>query len=47
MHFNKQELAPLARDGIKIRLTQVRLNHKLLGRQWQKVLEEVLRRIVA
>jgi len=47
MHFDKQKLAPLARDGIKIGLTQVRLNHKLLGRQWQKVLEEVLGRVVA
>ena len=46
MHFDKQKLAPLARDGIKIGLTQVRLNHKLLGRQWQKVLEEVLGRVV-
>jgi transcription-repair coupling factor (superfamily II helicase) len=45
MHFDKQKLAPLARDGIKIGLTQVRLNHKLLGKQWRKVLEEVLGRV--
>jgi len=45
MHFDKQKLAPLARDGIKIGLTQVRLNRKLLGRQWRKVLEEVLGRV--
>ena len=43
MHFDKQKLAPLARDGIKIGLTQVRLNHKLLGGEWRKVLEEVLK----
>ena len=45
MHFDKQKLAPLAKDGIKIGLTQVRLNHKLLGGEWRKMLEEVLRRV--
>jgi transcription-repair coupling factor (superfamily II helicase) len=43
--FDKQKLAPLARDGIKIGLTQLRLNYKRLGKEWQKVLEEVLGRV--
>ena len=44
MHFNKQQLEPMAKDGIKLSLTQVRLNPKRLGRDWQRVLEEVVRR---
>ncbi|MBA7632208.1 Transcription-repair-coupling factor [subsurface metagenome] len=31
MEFDKQKLAPLAREGIKIGLTQLRLNYKRLG----------------
>jgi transcription-repair coupling factor (superfamily II helicase) len=46
MHFNKQQLEPMAKDGIKLGLTQVRLNPKRLGRGWQKVLEEVVRRMI-
>ncbi|MDD5509845.1 MAG: transcription-repair coupling factor [Dehalococcoidales bacterium] len=45
MHFDKQRLAPLAGDGIKIGLTQIRLNTKLVGGRWQKVLEELLGRV--
>ncbi len=45
MEFDKQKLAPLAREGIKIGLTQLRLNPKRLGREWQQVLEEVLKRV--
>ena len=45
MHFNRQQLEPLARDGIKIGLTQLRLNPKRLGREWQRVLEEMLEKI--
>ena len=45
MHFDRQKLEPLWRDGIKISLTQVRLNPKRLGGEWQKVLEGVLGKI--
>ena len=45
MHFDKQQLEPLARDGIKVGLTQLRLNPKRLGGEWQKVLEEMVGRI--
>jgi len=44
LYFDKQQLEPL-RDGIKIGLSQLRLNPKRLGEEWQQVLEEVLRRI--
>ncbi|MBA7633520.1 Transcription-repair-coupling factor [subsurface metagenome] len=45
MHFDKQQLEPFSRDGIKLGLTQLRLNPKRLGNRWQEVLEEVLRRV--
>ena len=45
MHFDKQKLEPFLKDGIKIGLTQLRLNPKRLGREWQEVLEEVVRRV--
>jgi hypothetical protein len=45
MPFDKQKLEPLVRDGIKLGTTQLRLNPKRLGREWQKVLEEVLRKV--
>jgi transcription-repair coupling factor (superfamily II helicase) len=45
MQFNKQKLEPLSKDGIKISLTQLRLNPKRLGADWQQVLEEALMRI--
>jgi transcription-repair coupling factor (superfamily II helicase) len=46
MPFDRQKLEPLARDGIKLGLTQIYLSPKRLGKEWQKVLEEVLRRVV-
>jgi len=45
MHLDRHKLEPLAKDGIKISLTQLRLNYKKLGREWQKVLEGVLKRV--
>ena len=45
MPFDKQKLEPLLKDGIMIGTTQLRLHPKRLGREWQKVLEEVLRRV--
>jgi len=46
LQFNKQQLEPFFKDGIKVGLTQLRLNPKRLGKEWQQVLEEVVRRIV-
>jgi len=45
MQFDRQQLEPLLKDGIKVGITQLRLNPKRLGSHWQQVLEEVLRRI--
>jgi transcription-repair coupling factor (superfamily II helicase) len=45
MPFDKQKLQPLLKDGIMIGTTQLRLTPKRLGKDWQKVLEEVLRRV--
>ena len=45
LYFDKQQLEPILNDGIKVGLSQLRLNPKRLGGQWQEVLEEVLRRI--
>jgi len=45
LQFDKQKLEPILKDGIKIGTTQLRLNLKRLGSEWQKVLEEVLRRV--
>jgi transcription-repair coupling factor (superfamily II helicase) len=42
MQFDKQKLAPLLKDGVKVSTTQLRLNPKRLGKEWRKVLEEVL-----
>ena len=45
MHFDKQRLAPLAGDGIKIGLNQIRLNTKPMRKQWQELLVEILDRV--
>jgi len=45
MKFDQQKLAPLLKDGIKVGTTQLRLNPKRLGKEWQKVLEEALTNI--
>ena len=42
MRFDRQKLEPVLRDGIKLGVTQIRLNLRRLGRGWQKVLEEAL-----
>ncbi|MBA7683982.1 Transcription-repair-coupling factor [subsurface metagenome] len=44
MQLDKQKLQPV-RDGIKLGLTQLRLSPKRLGNEWQRVLEEVVRKI--
>jgi len=45
MQFDRQQLEPIIKDGIKVGLTQLRLNPKRLGNEWQRVLEEVVRRV--
>jgi len=45
MQFNKQKLEPV-RDGVKLGLTQLRLNPKRLGSGWREILEEVVRRVM-
>ncbi len=45
MRFDKQKLEPVLRDGIKVGITQLSLNPKRLGKEWKKVLEEVLGRV--
>ncbi len=44
LQFDKHKLEPL-RDGIKVGTTQLRLNPKRLGNEWQEVLEEVVERV--
>ncbi|MBA7486307.1 Transcription-repair-coupling factor [subsurface metagenome] len=44
LQFDKQKLEPV-RDGIKLGLTQLRLNPKRLGGEWQRVLEEVVKKV--
>ncbi len=45
MQFDKQQLQPVLKDGITIGLTQLRLNPKRLGNEWQQVLEDILNKI--
>ncbi len=45
VQFNRQQIEPLFRDEVKVGITQLRLNPKRLGGEWQQVLEEVLRRV--
>ena len=45
MRFDKQKLEPLLRDGIKVGITQLRLNPKRLGTGWRQVLVDILKRI--
>jgi len=45
MPFDRQKLEPVLKDGVKVGLTQLRLNPKRLGGEWQRVLEEVLKKI--
>ena len=46
MHFDKQKLAPFLKHGIKVSLTQVSFNPKGLSHIWQRLLEEVVRKIM-
>ncbi|MFC1904429.1 transcription-repair coupling factor [Chloroflexota bacterium] len=44
LHFDRERLAPILKDGIRIGFNQLRLNPKQLGGKWQQVLEEILKR---
>ncbi|GAJ00058.1 unnamed protein product, partial [marine sediment metagenome] len=44
IHFDKQKLEPFAMVGVKIGLTQLRLNYRKPSNTWQRVLEEMLER---
>jgi len=44
LQFDKRKPEPV-RDGIKVGTSQLRLNPKQLGKEWQRVLEEVINRI--
>ncbi|MFC2047503.1 TRCF domain-containing protein, partial [Chloroflexota bacterium] len=46
MHFNKQQLEPLVKNGVRVGLTQLRLSPKHLGGKWQGVLEEILTGVI-
>jgi transcription-repair coupling factor (superfamily II helicase) len=45
IRFDKEKLEPTLRDGMKLGLTQLRLDLKHLGKVWQKILEEVIKRM--
>ena len=45
LQFDKQKLEPILKEGIKVGVTQLRLDLKRLGRGWQKVLEEMLGKV--
>jgi len=46
MQFNRQKLEPLLKEGVKLGITQLRLNPKRLGKEWQPTLEQLLRNII-
>jgi transcription-repair coupling factor (superfamily II helicase) len=46
MKFTPQQRALSFPDGVKIGTSQITLNPKRLGKEWQKVLEGVLKRVV-
>ena len=45
MRFDRQKLSPVLRDGIKVGTTQLRLNRRWLGKEWKRVLEDILQEI--
>jgi hypothetical protein len=42
VQFDREKLAPMLRDGIKVGVTQITLNPRRLGSEWKEVLEEVV-----
>jgi len=45
LQFDKQQLEPILKDGIKVGTSQLGLNPKRFGGEWQQVLERVLEKI--
>ena len=45
MPLDRQKLEPLLRDSVAVGRLRVTLDYKRLGREWRRVMEEVLRRI--
>lgn len=45
LQFNRQKLLPFLRYGVKVGITQIIINLKNLGKDWQKVLEDMIRAI--
>ncbi len=46
MTFDRQKLEPFHRGGIKVGLHQLRINYRQLSNIWQRLLEEVLGRVM-
>ena len=46
MPLDRQKLEPMLKDGIVAGRTRVTVNYKKLGKEWQRVLEEVLERLI-
>jgi hypothetical protein len=42
LQFDLRQPTPVLRNGVKVSLNQIRLDLKALGKDWQKVLEEVV-----
>ena len=40
--FNEEQLSGVIRQGVEVGRTQIRIDYKRLGRQWKRVLEEVV-----
>jgi transcription-repair coupling factor (superfamily II helicase) len=43
MHFNREKLEPILRNGIKFGLIQIKLDYKKLGKKWPGILEEIIK----
>jgi transcription-repair coupling factor (superfamily II helicase) len=46
MHFDKQKVDPVLKDGIKYHPFHLRFNIRRLDKNWQQILEEVLKSII-
>jgi transcription-repair coupling factor (superfamily II helicase) len=45
MYFDRHQLEPIVKDKIKLSPTQLSLNPKRLGGEWQRILEEALKEL--
>jgi transcription-repair coupling factor (superfamily II helicase) len=46
LQVNRQKIIPFYRYGIKVGITQVIINLKRLGKEWQKILEDIVKSIL-